>query len=161
MAPISWGTSGREGTILMGRGRVWGARMLTPRAQRLRVTFSRTLRVAAASSAIGLVALLLAAPASAYRYLPDPHFGSAGFVNLLEGNGTGGSFREVRDVEPGPEASTYVFSALIPDPKTYACEETYLISRYLKRRDPRHLLRERRLRPAHPTAAVHVANLLR
>ncbi|HKF81493.1 MAG TPA: hypothetical protein VKB23_00870 [Solirubrobacterales bacterium] len=67
----------------------------------------------------------------AYRYLPDPAFGTGGALNLLPSNGAGGVFHEVREVVPGPGGSVYVHYRDLPTAETYECEARHYLARLL------------------------------
>jgi uncharacterized delta-60 repeat protein len=69
--------------------------------------------------------------AQAYRFVPDPAFGTGGALNLLPGNGAGGVFREVREVVPGPGGSVYVHYRDLPTPEMYECEARHYVARLL------------------------------
>lgn len=69
--------------------------------------------------------------AQAYRFVPDPAFGTAGALNLLPGNGAGGVFREVREVEPGPDGTVYVHYRDLPTAEMYECEARHSLARLL------------------------------
>jgi hypothetical protein len=75
--------------------------------------------LAVSLSLLGLVAMAVGpSGADASRYVPDPSFGYRGVTDLVAGNGVGGTFREVRDVRPGPEGATFVLYAVKPSPTT-------------------------------------------
>lgn len=87
---------------------------------------------------VGIVALLAAvlslaaaAGAQAYRFVPDPAFGTAGVANLLAVNQPGTAFRRVREVEPGPNGTTWVHYRDLAGHEQYECEAQSYLSRYL------------------------------
>lgn len=87
---------------------------------------------------IGLVGLLaavltlaVAASAPAYRFVPDPGFGAGGAVNLLAINQPGAPFRQVREVEPGPDGTTWVHYRDLATSAQYECEAQSYLARYL------------------------------
>jgi uncharacterized delta-60 repeat protein len=89
-------------------------------------------RIVAIASLLG--ALLPAATtgsAQAYRFVPDPTFGSAGVANLLAVNQPGGIFRRVREVEPGPAGTVWVHYRDLAGPEQYECEALSYLARYL------------------------------
>ena len=86
---------------------------------------------------IGFVALLaavlslaVAAGAQASRFVPDTGFGSAGLVNLLAVNQPGATFRQVREVKPGPNGTVWVHYRALPAPEQYECEAQSYLARY-------------------------------
>lgn len=92
----------------------------------------RGTRFATLASLWAVLALACGAgSAQAYRYLPDPAFGTAGALNLLPGNGAGGVFREVREVVPGPGGSVYVHYRDLPTAEMYECEARHYLARLL------------------------------
>jgi uncharacterized delta-60 repeat protein len=69
--------------------------------------------------------------AEAYRYVPDRGFGVGGVLDLLPENGKGGSWHDVRGVEPGPEGSFYVLFRELPAPEQRACEARRYLGHFL------------------------------
>lgn len=71
------------------------------------------------------------ASAQAYRFVPDPAFGTGGALNLLPGNGAGGVVREAREVVPGPSGTVYVHYRDLPTAEMYECEARHYLARLL------------------------------
>jgi uncharacterized delta-60 repeat protein len=84
-----------------------------------------------ASLGTALVLAVGSGSAEAYRYVPDPTFGTGGVLNLLAGNGAGGVLREAREVKPGPGGTVYVLYRELPGPEMYECETKRYLARYL------------------------------